>query len=75
MLVNPNNVNAEPDTSDAQAAAVVMGTQVRVLNASSEHEIDAVFESLAQSKAGALLVNPDPFFFEPARASPACVRV
>ena len=51
MLVNPNNVNAAPDISD-------------VLNASSEQEIDAVFESLAQSKAGALLVNPDPFFLE-----------
>jgi putative ABC transport system substrate-binding protein len=64
MLVNPNNVNAAPDISDVQAAAAVMGIQVRVLNASSEQEIDAVFESVAQSKAGALLVNPDPFFLE-----------
>jgi putative ABC transport system substrate-binding protein len=64
MLVNPNNVNAAPDISDVQAAAAVMGIQVRVLNASSEQEIDAVFESAAQSKAGALLVNPDPFFLE-----------
>src|ERR1039458_2709629 len=40
MLVNPNNVNAAPDISD-------------VLNASSEQEIDAVFESLAQSKGPA----------------------
>jgi putative ABC transport system substrate-binding protein len=64
ILVNPNNVNAAPDISDVQAAAAVMGIQVRVLNASSEQEIDAVFESLAQSKAGALLVNPDPLFLE-----------
>jgi hypothetical protein len=40
MLVNPNNVNAAPDISD-------------VLNASSEQEIDAVFESVAQSKGPA----------------------
>jgi len=39
MLVNPNNVNAAPDISDVQAAAAVMGIQVRVLNASSEQEL------------------------------------
>src|ERR1035437_3353069 len=64
ILVNPNNVNAAPDISDVQAAAAVMGIQVRVLNACSEQEIDAVFESVAQSKAGVLLVNPDPLFLE-----------
>jgi putative ABC transport system substrate-binding protein len=62
MLVYPNNPNAEPDTADLQAAARTVGQQVHVLNASNAEEIDAAFVTLTQLRAGALMVNPDPFF-------------
>ena len=37
--------------------------QLIVLNASSEHEIDTAFASLAERKADVLLVTSDPFLF------------
>jgi putative ABC transport system substrate-binding protein len=62
MLVNPDNPSAEPDTKDVQAAASAIGKQIRVLEASSEQEIDLAFETLVQQRPDALLVGHDPFF-------------
>ena len=39
-----------------------MGTELQVLRASSEKQIDAAFATLAQKPADALLVAADPFF-------------
>jgi putative tryptophan/tyrosine transport system substrate-binding protein len=61
FLVNPNNPNAGPDTSDVQAAAASLGRQLRVLTASTEDGIGAAFAAIAQHQIGALFVNIDPF--------------
>jgi putative ABC transport system substrate-binding protein len=62
LLVNPTNPNAEPDTKDAQAAANALGLELRVLTASTEHELEATFTTIVQRRVGALLVGIDPFF-------------
>lgn len=62
VLVNPKNPNAEPVTQDVQAAALAIGCQVEVLAASTNRDIDTSFSSVAQKRADALLVSPDPLF-------------
>jgi putative ABC transport system substrate-binding protein len=63
FLINPTHPNAAIVSSDLQAAARVLGLGFQILHASSERDFDAVFASLAQSRAGALVISPDPFFF------------
>jgi putative ABC transport system substrate-binding protein len=62
VLVNPNFAPAMANANQAEAAARAIGKQVIVFKAASESEIDAAFESIAQARAGALLVAADPFF-------------
>jgi putative tryptophan/tyrosine transport system substrate-binding protein len=63
LLVNANNPSvAESTIKDVQAAANALGLRLHVLNASSEHELDAAFATLVQLRADALLVAGDPFF-------------
>ena len=63
VLVNPNNSTiAEATITDARAAAMSIGRQIEVLNASTNREIDMVFASLGPKQVDALLVNNDPFF-------------
>jgi putative ABC transport system substrate-binding protein len=61
MLVNPTFPTAEAQVRDAQVAARSFGQQIHVLNVSNERDFDAVFASLAQLRADALLVSSDPF--------------
>jgi putative ABC transport system substrate-binding protein len=60
VLVNPTNRNAESLTRDAQATGSLVGRQVEILAASTAREIDAAFMTLAQKRADALVVSPDP---------------
>ena len=62
MLINPNNPNVEFRLAEVQDAARAIGQQIHVFNASSENDLDAVFASIVQRGAGALLVSDDPFF-------------
>ena len=62
FLVNPKNPLAEGDTRDVRSAASVTGQQIRVLNASTGSELDDAFAALVRERAGALLVQSDPFF-------------
>jgi putative ABC transport system substrate-binding protein len=62
LLVNPNNPNAERIMQDAEEAARVKGMQLQILKAGTEGEIDAVFATVVQSHAGALVVGGDAFF-------------
>jgi putative ABC transport system substrate-binding protein len=39
-----------------------MGLQIQVLNASTSHEIDAAFATLARERSDTLFVGGDPFF-------------
>jgi putative ABC transport system substrate-binding protein len=61
LLFNPTNPIGQAGLGYAQAAARQLGTQLHVLNASSEAEIDAAFASLARTGAVALVVMPDSF--------------
>jgi ABC-type uncharacterized transport system substrate-binding protein len=62
VLLNPNRPAIDIKSRDVQAAARAIGTQIHLLNASSESEIDAAFATLFQLGAGGLLVGSDPFF-------------
>ena len=62
FLVNPKNPIAESDTRDLKSAAGITGQQILPFNASSESELDSAFAALVEHKAGALIVQSDPFF-------------
>jgi ABC-type uncharacterized transport system substrate-binding protein len=62
-LVNPTNANADDQSRELKDAARTLGLELHILNAVSEGEIDKSFATLAQTRAGALLVASDPFFF------------
>jgi putative ABC transport system substrate-binding protein len=58
VLVDPKWPLTEQFVSEVSAAASAIGQQMEVLYASSGAEIDAVFASLSQKRADALLVGP-----------------
>jgi putative ABC transport system substrate-binding protein len=63
VLVNPANPSTTETTlRDVEAAARSMGLQIQVLNASTSHEIDAAFATLARERSDTLFVGGDPFF-------------
>ena len=63
VLVNPANIaNAEIQMRDIQTAARSLGQEIDILNASTIHDIDVAFATLAQMRADALLVATDGFF-------------
>jgi putative tryptophan/tyrosine transport system substrate-binding protein len=62
FLVNPSSPGASVYTSEASAAAKTLGISVRVLNASTEQELDEVFASLPGLKISGLAVPAEPFF-------------
>jgi putative ABC transport system substrate-binding protein len=45
-----------------QVAARALRLELKVLNASSEHDFDTAIASIVQLRAGALVVGSDPFF-------------
>jgi hypothetical protein len=61
-LVNPNFPDAAQQMRDVQEAGCTLGLQIRVLNASTESEIDTAFATLAQQRADAFVLAADPFF-------------
>jgi putative ABC transport system substrate-binding protein len=63
FLVNSTFPDVETQLKDVTAAARALGLQITVLNASSERDIDAAFETAVQQRVGALLVASSPFFF------------
>ena len=62
LLVNPTTPAAETIARDAQAAARALGLQLHVLHASSDRDFELVFKTVAQLRAGALVIGADPFF-------------
>jgi len=62
LLVNPHFPNVGSYVSEVEAAARVIGQQIRVLHAGNEGEIDAAFATILQMHAEAVLVAADPFF-------------
>jgi putative ABC transport system substrate-binding protein len=62
VLMNPNFQPAEKQLRDVQEAARAFNLQIQVLRASTDHEIEAAFETVAQQRIAALAVTADPFF-------------
>jgi putative ABC transport system substrate-binding protein len=62
MLVNPDGAITASATKDVEAAARLLGRQVRIHTARNDPEVDAAFAALAQQQASALLVIGDSFF-------------
>jgi putative ABC transport system substrate-binding protein len=62
VLVNPTGPNLQAVSRDLQAAARTVGVPIHVLHASTEGDFDKVFATLAQLRAGALVIGTDTFF-------------
>jgi putative ABC transport system substrate-binding protein len=63
LLVNPTSLHlAEGDAREQQAAARTLGLQLRVLHASTERDLDTVFATLPELRAGGLVIGTDSFF-------------
>ena len=61
-LVNPTNPAAAYYAKDAVNAAHALNSEIKIINASTEHDLDEAFATLAKVKAGGLVVAGEPFF-------------
>ena len=61
-LVNPTNPQAESHLTGLRAAARTLALELHILQASSARDLESVFASLAQLRAGALVIDNDTFF-------------
>jgi ABC-type uncharacterized transport system substrate-binding protein len=62
LLINPTSSLAGRVSRDLQAAADSRRLKLHILNASSERDFAAVFATLAQLRADALVIGTDTFF-------------
>src|SRR5262245_28713023 len=62
LLVNANNVVAELEVKDMEAAAAAAGLRLIAVDASATTGIEAAISSAVDQNADALLVSADPFF-------------
>jgi putative tryptophan/tyrosine transport system substrate-binding protein len=69
VLVNSKFPDSEDQMRDVQEAARKLGLQVRVLNASTDDDIDMRFATLAEQRADALMVAADHSLLPDAAAS------
>src|SRR5882672_2640226 len=62
LLINPTNPSiAQLQSREVPAAALKLGLQLHVLNASTEHDFDPVFSDLNKHGAGGLVIGADTF--------------
>jgi putative ABC transport system substrate-binding protein len=64
LLVNPENPNAEPDTTEARIAADALGRQLHVFKAKTERDLGPAFEDMVRLRVGGLCVNVDFLFID-----------
>jgi putative tryptophan/tyrosine transport system substrate-binding protein len=62
VLFNPDSLEAEAASRDAQTAAPSLGLQLILLTARTEADFQVALGALAQQRGSALLVNTDTFF-------------
>jgi putative ABC transport system substrate-binding protein len=62
VLSNPANASHASRLKEAEVTADRLGVQLLLLGARSAAELDSAFASLAERRAGALLMLADPFF-------------
>ena len=61
MLINSSFPTGLAEARSVEDAARSLGIQIRVVNASTESEIDTAFANVVQQKVSALIVGTDPF--------------
>jgi putative tryptophan/tyrosine transport system substrate-binding protein len=61
-LLNPSDRMSETESKRVLAAARALGIELRVLNASSEQELDTAFAAVAKLHSGAFVISGEPFF-------------
>jgi putative ABC transport system substrate-binding protein len=61
VLANPNFPDTKMQVREVQAAARVIRQELVVLNASTDHDIDAAFTTMMKERVGGILVGADPF--------------
>jgi putative tryptophan/tyrosine transport system substrate-binding protein len=62
VVFSPTNANSETQSRDLQEVARKLALQLHTLRASTERDLDTVFVTVAQLRAGALLIGDDAFF-------------
>jgi putative ABC transport system substrate-binding protein len=62
VLINPTNRNTEASSKVMEVAARSLGLTIRILHASTEHQLDIAFATLAEVGAGGLVIGGDAFF-------------
>jgi putative ABC transport system substrate-binding protein len=62
LLINPTSPIAEIQSRNMEAAARNLGVQLHTLHASTERDFDTAFGSLAQLRAGGVVIGGDAFF-------------
>src|SRR5262245_52524028 len=60
-ILNSQTPAYETQSRDLQAASHILGEEIRILNASTEQDVDRAFTEAIQMGAGAVLVGSDPF--------------
>jgi ABC-type uncharacterized transport system substrate-binding protein len=61
-LLNPSDQGSEIEAKAVLAAARALRIELRLLNASSENELDVALASVGRLGAGAIVVSGEPFF-------------
>jgi putative ABC transport system substrate-binding protein len=63
LLLNPtNSMTSAVQSKGLLATAEKLGVRLDILHASSEHDLEAAFESLMEKRAGGLVIGTDGFF-------------
>jgi putative ABC transport system substrate-binding protein len=62
MLVNPASAGTEAYMRSSQDVAARLGMRLRVVNASTDTEIDAAFAKFAEMRLGGLVIEAEAFF-------------
>jgi ABC-type uncharacterized transport system substrate-binding protein len=73
VLINPTNANADTDRGELQMAARAPSLRLKLLPASNEQEIDAVFAAMAQNRPAGLC-RQSAWHRDSANAALACRR-
>jgi len=62
ILIDPHFPTAASQSSELEAGAHIIGLKVSFFRASTDREVDAVFESIVQHRITALLITAHTFF-------------
>jgi putative tryptophan/tyrosine transport system substrate-binding protein len=63
LLVNADNPNATGSIGAMQEGARSIGSQLTVVSANRETDLDRAFSEIVSAGAGGVVISPDPFFF------------